>query len=78
MLKILQARLQQYMNQMYWKLQQSFQMFKLVLEKTEEPEFKLPMSVGFRKDRGIREQIDNTFWIIEKAREFRKTSILLY
>ena len=45
-LKILQARLQQYMNQMYWKLQQSFQMFKLVLEKTEEPEFKLPMSVG--------------------------------
>ena len=37
MLKILQARLQQYMN---------FQMFKLDLEKAEEPEIKLPASVG--------------------------------
>ena len=37
MLKILQARIQQYMN---------FQMFKLDLEKTEEPEIKLPTSVG--------------------------------
>ena len=35
MLKILQARLQQY-----------FQMFKLVLEKAEEPEIKLPTSAG--------------------------------
>ena len=34
MLKILQARLQQYVNQM----------FKLVLEKAEEPEIKLPTS----------------------------------
>ena len=49
MLKILQARLQQYMNQMYWKLQQSFQMFKLVLEKAEEPEIKLPTSIGSYK-----------------------------
>ena len=40
MLKILQARLQQYMN---------FQMFKLDLEKAEEPEIKLPISVGFSK-----------------------------
>ena len=40
MLKILQARLQQYMN---------FQMFKLDLEKTEEPEIKLPTSVGSSK-----------------------------
>ena len=37
MLKILQARLQQYVN---------FQMFKLVLEKAEEPEIKLPTSLG--------------------------------
>ena len=37
MLKILQARLQQYVN---------FQMFKLVLEKAEEPEIKLPTSAG--------------------------------
>ena len=37
MLKILQARLQQYMN---------FQMFKLDLEKAEEPEIKLPASAG--------------------------------
>ena len=37
MLKILQARLQQCVN---------FQMFKLVLEKAEEPEIKLPISAG--------------------------------
>ena len=37
MLKILQAKLQQYMN---------FQMFKLVLDKAEEPEIKLPTSGG--------------------------------
>ena len=39
MLKILQARLQQYMNL-------KVQMFKLVLEKAEEPEIKLPTPVG--------------------------------
>ena len=37
MLKILQARLQQYVNH-------NFQMFKLVLEKTEEPGINLPTS----------------------------------
>ena len=40
MLEILQARLQQYMN---------FQMFKLVLEKAEEPGIKLPTSAGSSK-----------------------------
>ena len=40
MLKILQARLQQYVKTM------KFQMFKLVLEKAEEPEIKLPTSAG--------------------------------
>ena len=40
MLKILQARLQQYVN---------FQMFKLNLEKEEEPEIKLPTFVGSSK-----------------------------
>ena len=40
MLKILQARLQQYVN---------FQMFKLVLEKAKEPETKLPTSAGSSK-----------------------------
>ena len=41
MLKILQARLQQYMN---------FQMYKLDLEKADEPEtIKLPTSVGSQK-----------------------------
>ena len=39
MLKILQARLQQYMNL-------NSQMFKLGLEKAEEPEIKLPTSTG--------------------------------
>ena len=42
MLKILQARLQQYMNH-------ELQMFKLVLENTEEPEIKLPTSTGSSK-----------------------------
>ena len=39
MLKILQARLQQYVNR-------ELLMFKLVLEKAEEPEIKLPTSTG--------------------------------
>ena len=42
MLKILQARLQQYVNR-------EFLMFKLVLEKAEEPEIKLPTSAGSSK-----------------------------
>ena len=40
MLKILQARLQQYVN---------FQMFKLDVEKAEEPEIKLSISAGSSK-----------------------------
>ena len=52
MLKILQARLQQYMNH-------------------ELPD----VQVGFRKGRGTRDQIANIHWIMEKAREFQKTSI---
>ena len=52
MLKILQARLQQYMNH-------------------ELPD----VQAGFRKGRGIRDQIANIHWVIEKAREFQKTSI---
>ena len=42
MLKFLQARLQQYINV-------NLQMFKLDLEKEEEPEIKLPTSVGSLK-----------------------------
>ena len=49
MLKILQVRLQQYMNQ-------------------ELPD----VQVGFRKERGTRDQIANIRWIIERAREFQK------
>ena len=48
MLKIFQARLQQYVN---WEL--------------------TVVQVG-RKGRGIRDQISNILWIIEKAREFQK------
>ena len=51
-LKILQARLQQYMNR-------------------ELPD----VQAGFRKGRGTRDQIANIHWIMEKAREFQKTSI---
>ena len=42
MLKILQARLQQYVNH-------DFQVFKLVLEKAEEQEIKVPTSAGSLK-----------------------------
>ena len=43
MLKILQARLQQYMNR------EPQEMFKLDLEKTEKPEIKFPTSLGSSK-----------------------------
>ena len=42
MLKILQARLQLYVNR-------ELPLFKLVLEKAEEPEIKLPTSAGSSK-----------------------------
>ena len=43
MLKIFQARLQQYEN---------FQMYKVDLEKAEEPKIKLPTSIGSQKKQG--------------------------
>ena len=49
MLKILQARLHQYVNGEL-----------------------LDVQAGFRKGRGIRDQIANSRWIIEKARELQK------
>ena len=33
------------------------------------------VQAGFRKGRGTRDQIANIDWIMEKAREFQKTSI---
>ena len=59
MLKILQARLQQYMN---------FQMFKLVLEKAEEPEIKLPTSTGSLKKQEF--QRNSYFCFIDSAKTF--------
>ena len=59
MLKILQARLQQYVN---------FQMFKLDLEKAEEPEVKLPTSVGSLKK--SKEFQKNIFCFIDYAKAF--------
>ena len=50
MLKILQARLQQYMNL-------ELQMFKLDLEKAEEPEIKLPTSKDHRKNNRVPEKL---------------------
>ena len=47
MFKILQARLQQYEN---------FQMFKLDLEKAEEPEIKLPTSLDHGKSKRVPEK----------------------
>ena len=57
MLKILQARLQQYVNH-------------------ELPD----VQAGFRKGRGIRDQVANIHWIIEKARKKfpEKHLLLLY
>ena len=52
MLKILQARLQQYVNH-------------------ELPD----VQAGFRKGSGTRDEIANIRWIMEKARNSRKTSI---
>ena len=49
MLKILQARIQQYVNRELSDVQ-----------------------AGFRKGRGTIDQIANSRWIIEKAREFQK------
>ena len=48
MLKILQARLQQYVNH-------ELQMFKLVLEKAEKPEIKLPTSLDRGKSKRVPE-----------------------
>ena len=31
------------------------------------------VQAGFRKERGMRDQIANIHWIIEKAREFQKS-----
>ena len=73
MLKILQARLQQYVN---------FQMFKLVLEKTEDSEIKLPTSAGSWKRQESSRKISIsalltmpkplTDWIITKCGKFLK------
>ena len=49
MLKILQARLQQYVNQ-------KFQMYKLDLEKAEEPEIKLSTFAALEKKQEIPEK----------------------
>ena len=54
MLKILQARLQQYMNR-------------------ELPD----VQPGFRKGRGIRDQIANICWIIEKNNRIPEKHLLL-
>ena len=51
MLKIFQARLQEYVN-------------------CELPD----VQAGLRKGRGTRDQIANISWIMEKAKEFRKTT----
>ena len=55
MLKILQDRFQQYVNQ-------------------ELPD----VQAGFRIGRGIRDQIANISWIIEKAREFQKNTYFCF
>ena len=59
MLKILQARLQQYVNV-------NFLMFKLVLEKAEEPEIKLPISiVSSKKQESSRKHLLLLYWLCQ-------------
>ena len=36
------------------------------------------VQAGFRKGRGIRDQIANISWIIEKAREFQKNTYFCF
>jgi len=62
MLKILQSRLQQYMNY-------DFQIFKLVLEKAEEPEIKFPTSAGSWKKQEISRK-NIYFCFIDYAKAF--------
>ena len=62
MLKILQARLQQYVNR------ELPDVFKLVLEKAEEPEIKLPTSAGSWKKQEFQKNI--YFWFIDYAKAF--------
>ena len=49
-------------------------MLKILLAKLQKyMNQELPdVQVGFRKDRGTRDQIVNICWIMEKAREFQK------
>ena len=61
MLKILQARLQQYVNR-------ELPMFKLVLEKVEEPEIKLPKSAGsWKKQESSRKTIISALLTMPKS-----------
>ena len=60
-LKILQFRLQEYVNR-------DFQMFKLVLEKAEEPEIKLPTSIGSQKKQESARK--NIFCFIDYCKAF--------
>ena len=36
------------------------------------------VQVGFRKDRGTRDQVANIHWITEKAREFKKNAYFCF
>ena len=76
MLKILQAKLQQYVNL-------NIQMFKLDLEKAEEPEIKLPTSTGsYKKQENSRKtsaslttQKPLTMWITANWKIFKEMGI---
>ena len=63
MLKILQARLQQYENHEH-------PMFKLVLEKAEEPKIKLPTSAGSSKKQENSRKTSIYFCFIDHGKAF--------
>ena len=74
MLKFLQARLQQYVKQV-------LPMYKLDLHKGEEPEIKLPTSIGSYKNQGNSRKTSGspttlkplTVWITKKCGKFHKS-----
>ena len=70
MLKILQVRLQQYVNRELPDVQAGFRQYV----NRELPD----VQAGFRKGRRTRDQIANIHWIFKKAREFQKNTLFLF
>ena len=69
MLKFLQARLKQYVNCEYCECEYSHSHSNVNIELPD-------VQSGFRKGRGIRNQIANIRWIIKKTKEISISALL--